>query len=312
MPQWTQAEKGFQTGANLVPTGENATLVSAAPFLRFTDTDPGEEDWRILVNTDQWKLQWLSSAAPDVWADVLSFSDPAAATRILTIVNYALALTNLSDAQGILSATVGSEANPRFRIDSNGKLEWGPGGVTAPDTALQRTAAGVLSTSMLRVTGTPTLANDVATKQYVDVITGTTIAFRGTITGQSIPSATETALNFSNGTIDFNVGGVWSSTSPTRMTAPQAGKYLVYGGVQWAAATSGTTYILVRVNGTIRFAANTKGSMAASQTLPVSDIVHLNAGDYVEIVVQHGSAGAVSVGSTGNKHTFGGMIKVAA
>lgn len=41
---------------------------------------------------------------------------------------------------------VGSEANPRFQRTVDGKLEWGPGSGTAPDTNLYRSAANTLTT----------------------------------------------------------------------------------------------------------------------------------------------------------------------
>lgn len=38
------------------------------------------------------------------------------------------------------------DAQPAFRVFGNGNLSWGPGGATAPDTTLYRSAAGVLKT----------------------------------------------------------------------------------------------------------------------------------------------------------------------
>jgi hypothetical protein len=49
-----------------------------------------------------------------------------------------------ADAQ--LSAEVSGDTDPRFTMDSNGKMKWGPGGATATDTDLYRESAGVLQT----------------------------------------------------------------------------------------------------------------------------------------------------------------------
>lgn len=51
------------------------------------------------------------------------------------------------------TVTVVGEANPRFRQYGNGKMEWGAGGASAPDAALDRIGAavmGVPSTMMIR------------------------------------------------------------------------------------------------------------------------------------------------------------------
>lgn len=53
----------------------------------------------------------------------------------------------LADTASVaLQASVGAEANPRVKLDMTGKLSFGPGGATAPDTNLYRSAADVLKT----------------------------------------------------------------------------------------------------------------------------------------------------------------------
>jgi microcystin-dependent protein len=45
-----------------------------------------------------------------------------------------------------LTTEVGGDTQSRFLFDTNGHLQWGPGGSTAPDTNLYRSGAGILKT----------------------------------------------------------------------------------------------------------------------------------------------------------------------
>jgi hypothetical protein len=112
-------------------------------------------------------------------------------------------------------------------------------------------------------------------------------------TAQSIPT-TETALQFA--TNQFNEGGLWSSGANTKMTAPVAGKYLVCAGVDWNnSVTSGYRILKIRVNGGTTYYANTMTSLSSSEIIQtVSDIVSLNAGDYVEAAVLQNSGSTLA------------------
>lgn len=182
---WTQTTYGFEEQTSVLSiSGATGVLSGTSPFLRFTDTDSGHEDWRLFVDADEFKFQWLSSTGPDVFTDVLVFSDPAAATRQITLTDYALFFTGLDAAQVFLRSIVSSEANPRFRIDSNGKVEWGAGGASAVDTALERVAAAVLQTATIRGTVAPSAASDLTRKDYVDTSDNLRLLLAGgTMTG---------------------------------------------------------------------------------------------------------------------------------
>lgn len=54
--------------------------------------------------------------------------------------------TAAAAADSQLGNKVSGDTNNRFQMDSNGKIQWGPGGATAVDTDLYRASAGVLET----------------------------------------------------------------------------------------------------------------------------------------------------------------------
>lgn len=56
-----------------------------------------------------------------------------------------LRLTRSAVALSAFQIGVNADANSRLQIDSNGKIEWGPGGATAVDTSLYRSGVGTLT-----------------------------------------------------------------------------------------------------------------------------------------------------------------------
>lgn len=101
-------------------------------------------------------------------------------------------------------------------------------------------------------------------------------------------------------TTDFNIGGVFSATQPTRMTAPVAGRYLIIASVRWYPNASGRRTIALEVNGTAAQIARTNVS-AYSTTASLSPeqtaqtIYKLNAGDYVEVWAYQDSGGPLDL-----------------
>lgn len=122
-----------------------------------------------------------------------------------------------------------------------------------------------------------------------------------TAAGQSIPNATNTVINF--GTKDFDThGAVTNPTTAWRFTAPSSGKYLVNsmfmlantGG--WSAGETVDFY--VQKNGSVfsnigQYAAQATHSTFVS--INGSTLVPLLAGDYVDIAINQGSGGAISL-----------------
>jgi hypothetical protein len=59
----------------------------------------------------------------------------------------ALTLQGAAAATNVLQAKLAADTQPRFRSDASGRLEWGPGGATAPAAALYRNSGGALETT---------------------------------------------------------------------------------------------------------------------------------------------------------------------
>ena len=85
-----------------------------------------------------------------------------------------------------------------------------------------------------------------------------------------------------------------TTTNPERFTCTKAGTYLITGQVSFAANATGNRDALVRVNGTdyvgqMRLQAASSGSTS----VPVTAIVKLNVGDYVELCGRQYSGGSL-------------------
>lgn len=127
----------------------------------------------------------------------------AASGGLVTVTNTASAPSNattqlIAAAAGdkLLGLKVSGDTVARLVGDSNGKLSWGPGGTTAADTTLYRSAAGTLKTDTALTVGTTlTAANGVinaasGTGVAVTATSGTGVAVTGSTAGQSLVSAT--------------------------------------------------------------------------------------------------------------------------
>jgi len=137
-------------------------------------------------------------------------------------------------------------------------------------------------------------------------------AARVTKTGsQSLNHATPTAIAFD--AEDFDTDTLHdNATNNTRLTAQIAGIYRIYGAVVFAANSTGQRDFTFRVNG-VTYAGGFEGpanSTGANPTVcPASTTFQLAAGDYVELVAEQLSGGALNVitasGDTGAPTHFG-------
>jgi hypothetical protein len=119
-------------------------------------------------------------------------------------------------------------------------------------------------------------------------------------TNQAIANSTLTAL--APDTADFDAGSpttFWSAGSPTRLTAPQAGKYTVGCSILWDSSTTGNRSVYVVKNGVTgtrlageQMIANSGGVLNLATTL------NLTTGDYVEFYVNQNSGGSLNVVAT--------------
>lgn len=130
-----------------------------------------------------------------------------------------------------------------------------------------------------------------------------------TTVSQSIPHATNTAMEFNDAdewdTDDFHD----PSTNNTRLTVPTglAGKYLVAANCCFSPNATGVRTLGVRINGSTRVAqVQTPVSSGTYHTeLSISTIVELNVGDYVEFTVYQGSGSSLTISGTPTYSTWG-------
>jgi len=121
---------------------------------------------------------------------------------------------------------------------------------------------------------------------------------------QSIPNVTGTAVSWT--AAHENVAGaapaaIWSAGTPTRLTAPIAGRYLFTATVAWGASAAGAMrHINLGAPG-FQFAATGIPPIAGgySPQMNVAGVVGMTAGSYVELNGYQDSGGALNLISDG-------------
>jgi hypothetical protein len=120
---------------------------------------------------------------------------------------------------------------------------------------------------------------------------------------------TPTAVALS--TLVFDDGTFWTIALPSRLTIPvgAGGAYAITGAATWDSATLGLVYAHIYVNG-VRRATGPAGTANAPvgyyDPALVSTVLKLNAGDYVELYVEHAAnvAGTSYTVKGGTEKTF--------
>lgn len=119
-------------------------------------------------------------------------------------------------------------------------------------------------------------------------------------TNQSISNTTLTAM--APDTVDYDAGSptlFWSGTNPSRLTAPQSGKYVVGCSVLWDTSTTGNRSVYVCRNGsTSTRLAGEQMSATNGGVLNVSTTLNLALGDYIEFYVLQNSGGSLNITAT--------------
>lgn len=121
------------------------------------------------------------------------------------------------------------------------------------------------------------------------------VSVRRTAT-QSIATATDTAVIWQASIVGY--GDMWdASTNPERITIDAPGTYDIRATVAFAANATGARVLKIRVNGTTDIDGDRSDSPSGSQAtlLHVSRVYPLVAGDYVEIVANQSSGGALDI-----------------
>jgi hypothetical protein len=116
------------------------------------------------------------------------------------------------------------------------------------------------------------------------------------LTDQAIPNATATAVQFD--TVVTDPTGLWSATTPTRLTAPVAGQYLIAASLFWQAAAAGEALLRIQKNGIsadLYGVSSVPNSATNSAGTSTTVILSLAAGDYVEAVAFQTSGGSLNV-----------------
>ena len=115
---------------------------------------------------------------------------------------------------------------------------------------------------------------------------------------ESIPNNSFTSLTFNQEVYDR--GGLHSTvTNTNRITAQKAGTYLIQISCAFAANATGIRSVSIKGSGGQYLAQNTKTAASTGETsFAFSGIVGIAAADWLEIVVQQTSGGALNVVST--------------
>ncbi len=109
----------------------------------------------------------------------------------------------------------------------------------------------------------------------------------------------------------YDVGGCHSTVSnSSRLTVPTggAGKYRIFGNVTFASNATGQRTLFIQVNGTTVIADTaTVANTGGSHIVNISTEYALVAGDYVELMVNQTSGGALNATASSNHSPEFGM-----
>ncbi len=122
---------------------------------------------------------------------------------------------------------------------------------------------------------------------------------------QTIGQNAPTAISFD--TIDFDSTGMFSTATPTRLTANVAGKFLITGAVYVSSQdASGNNSLAIRKNGATLYAQQSCPALGAgwSATLSVAQLMQLAVGDYIELIYTQSMATIVAL-ADGTSTNFG-------
>jgi hypothetical protein len=158
----------------------------------------------------------------------------------------------------------------------------GPQGVPGP-------ATGAAGGDLAGAYPNPAIRDGAVTPAKTSAFPGARVEMAGS---QPVGNGAYVAASF--GTVQFNVGSVFSSAQPTLLTAPATGVYTVSGSVEWESGAAGYRQLEIDDAGT-RLASDLT-PIAAPQFVysTVTTIVKLKAGESVTLVADQSSGGTLS------------------
>lgn len=155
----------------------------------------------------------------------------------------------------------------------------------------------------------PTNAQDAATKNYVDIKNAFVGARYKLSLDQLIPTSTSTRINFSSS--DFDTGGLVTTGSVWKFTAPVAGYYRVSAKIEFAesfSTTEAAILTLVWNNGANESVISSRygqsGSTSYFPSLNGSTTIHMNAGQGAWLEIYHSSSGSRNLDSNAGAGDF--------
>lgn len=114
--------------------------------------------------------------------------------------------------------------------------------------------------------------------------------------GLSVAASTDTLITWD--VMHYDTDGMWDPNNPTRLYCRTAGLYLIQAWCEWATSGGTTRQMRIRINGGAKYDGGVNYAYDPGNGLPVNNASHisfpLDADDYIEMLVNQNSAGALA------------------
>lgn len=214
-----------------------------------------------------------------------------------SLSNVLIEQTGAAAGSRALSVKAGGEANERWWIDYDGKMQWGPGTAGA-DVNLYRSAADTLKTDdNLTVVGNLTINGTFSGGRPVCILTKTVAQ---TLTHNVITDVTWSgALNSEANGDPFGMHAAGS----TDVTIPVSGRWLLQANYSWATNATGVRQVRFVKNGVSLAAFNLQAIASFNTQSIAAKVTYLAAGDVIKVQAYQNSGGNLDI-LTSDEPTF--------
>lgn len=120
---------------------------------------------------------------------------------------------------------------------------------------------------------------------------------------QNILAASPTKIQFD--TEEFDTNSNFDAVTNYRFTAPVKGKYLILGLAQFLNCDGGSFSLQIYKNGVV-YRQNADSSALASRTIPLNEIVSMNATDYIELYAVSATDTDYNINGSASRSLFSG------